>query len=104
MYYYNFRYPVILSIEDNCSVPQQRNMASTMIEVFGEMLLTQPIDLNEIKMPSPEQLMNKFIIKHRRLPENVIGDQAVKIRHRDDSKSYICLIIFVYFYIVFLYR
>ncbi|XP_025416925.1 1-phosphatidylinositol 4,5-bisphosphate phosphodiesterase gamma-1 isoform X2 [Sipha flava] len=80
-------YPVILSIEDNCSVPQQRNMASTMIEVFGEMLLTQPIDLNEIKMPSPEQLMNKFIIKHRRLPENVIGDQAVKIRHRDDSKE-----------------
>lgn len=104
MFNYNFRYPVILSIEDNCSVPQQRNMASTMIEVFGEMLLTQPIDHNENKMPSPEQLMNKFIIKHRRLPENVIGDQIVKIRHRDDSKMFIQLFIFLYFNIVFLYR
>ncbi|CAH1709910.1 1-phosphatidylinositol 4,5-bisphosphate phosphodiesterase gamma-1 isoform X2 [Aphis gossypii] len=80
-------YPVILSIEDNCSIPQQRNMASTMIEVLGDMLVTQPVDRNETKMPSPDQLMYKFIIKHKRLPDKVNGDQAVTIRHHDDAKD-----------------
>lgn len=32
-------YPVILSIEQNCSLAQQRKMAQAMIEVFGDMLL-----------------------------------------------------------------
>lgn len=81
-----FRYPVILSIEDNCSIPQQRNMASMMIEILGDMLLTQPIDRNETKMPSPEQLAYKFIIKHKRLPEKVNGDQSITIRHHEDCK------------------
>lgn len=80
------RYPVILSIEDNCSIPQQRNMASTMIEVLGDRLLTQPVDRNEKKLPSPDQLLYKFIIKHKRLPDKVDGDHAVTIRQHDDCK------------------
>lgn len=58
-------------------------MASIMIEVLGDMLLTQPIDRNENRMPSPEQLMYKFILKHKRLPEKVDGDQSVTIRQHD---------------------
>lgn len=64
-------------------------MASTMVEILGDMLVTQPVDRNENKMPSPEQLMYKFIIKHKRLPEKVNGDQAVTIRHNDDCKTII---------------
>lgn len=79
-------------------------MASTMIEVFGEMLLTQPIDRNETKMPSPEQLMNKFIIKHRRFPESVNGDQAVKMKYNDDSKNVIHLKFLFFFNLVFLFQ
>jgi len=97
MNYYDFRYPVILSIEDNCSIPQQRNMASTMIEVLGDMLVTQPVDRNETKMPSPDQLMYKFIIKHKRLPDKVNGDQAVTIRHHDDCNNVIYFICFSFF-------
>ncbi|XP_023227625.1 1-phosphatidylinositol 4,5-bisphosphate phosphodiesterase gamma-1-like [Centruroides sculpturatus] len=62
-------YPVILSIENHCTLPQQRKMASAFIEVFGDMLLTQPIDKDEVKMPSPHQLKKKIIIKHKKLPE-----------------------------------
>jgi len=78
-------------------------MASTMIEVLGDMLLTQPVDRNENKMPSPEQLMYKFIIKHKRLPEKVNGDQAVTIRHNDDCKNiiYFMFNIFVYLHSFF---
>ena len=44
-------------------------MANAMQEVFGDLLLTQPIDKNETKLPSPNQLKNKIILKHKKLPE-----------------------------------
>ncbi|KAH8303730.1 hypothetical protein KR018_008971 [Drosophila ironensis] len=62
-------YPVILSIEQNCSLEQQRNMAQALIEVFGDMLLTQPCDRNEQRLPSPYQLRHKIILKHKKLPQ-----------------------------------
>lgn len=62
-------YPVVLSIEQNCSLSQQRRMAIAMKEVFGEMLLTDRIDKNETQLPSPHQLRRKIILKHKKLPE-----------------------------------
>ncbi|XP_017062298.1 1-phosphatidylinositol 4,5-bisphosphate phosphodiesterase gamma-1 [Drosophila ficusphila] len=62
-------YPVILSIEQNCSLEQQRNMAQALIEVFGDMLLSQPCDRNEQHLPSPYQLRRKIILKHKKLPQ-----------------------------------
>ena len=62
-------YPVILSIEDHCSLPQQRKMAKAFEEVFGSMLLTMPLDTNEKVLPSPQALRRKFILKHKKLPE-----------------------------------
>lgn len=63
-------YPVILSIEQNCSLAQQRKMAYAMQDVFGDMLLTQQVEKNEIQLPSPYQLRRKIILKHKKLPEN----------------------------------
>lgn len=62
-------YPVILSIEDNCSVPQQKKMATALQDVFGEMLLTHPLEKNEKQLPSPFQLRRKIILKHKKLPD-----------------------------------
>ena len=62
-----FRYPVILSIEDHCSIPQQKKMAELFTSVFGNMLLSSPVVPGETKMPSPEQLKYKIIIKHNKL-------------------------------------
>lgn len=62
-------YPVILSIEQNCSLAQQRKMATAMVDVFGDMLLTQRIDKNETQLPSPHQLRHRIILKHKKLPE-----------------------------------
>ncbi|GFW13452.1 1-phosphatidylinositol 4,5-bisphosphate phosphodiesterase gamma-1 [Trichonephila clavipes] len=56
-------YPVILSIENHCTLPQQRNMAAAFLEVFGDMLLVQPVDSAQREMPSPFQLKRKIIIK-----------------------------------------
>lgn len=58
-------YPVILSIEDHCSVVQQRNMATHFKKVFGDLLLTKPVDSNAEELPSPHQLRRKILIKVR---------------------------------------
>uniref|UniRef100_A0A674JF75 1-phosphatidylinositol 4,5-bisphosphate phosphodiesterase gamma n=1 Tax=Terrapene triunguis TaxID=2587831 RepID=A0A674JF75_9SAUR len=56
-------FPVILSIEEHCSVEQQRHMAKVFKEVFGNQLLMKPIEVSADQLPSPTQLKEKFIIK-----------------------------------------
>lgn len=58
-------YPIILSIEDHCSIVQQRNMAAYFKKVFGDMLLTKPVDIVADGLPSPHQLKKKILIKVR---------------------------------------
>lgn len=57
------RYPVILSIEEHCSVEQQRHMAKVFKEVFGDQLLMKPVEASADQLPSPTQLKEKIIIK-----------------------------------------
>eukprot|EP00731_Ephydatia_muelleri_P027125 Em0018g1225a len=60
-------YPVILSIEQHCDIQQQRIMARQFKEVFGDALLTELVDVNAMKLPSPNALKRKIIIKHKKL-------------------------------------
>lgn len=76
---------MILSIEDNCTLPQQRKMAITMQEIFGEMLLTQPLDKNETVIPSPQALRRKIILKHKKLPDGV--EESAFVVRNDESKQ-----------------
>ncbi|CAH1179228.1 unnamed protein product [Phaedon cochleariae] len=75
-------YPVILSIEDNCTLPQQKKMASAMQEVFGDLLLTYPVEKNETKLPSPLSLRRKILLKHKKLPE---GQEENSLLIRNDA-------------------
>ena len=59
-------FPIILSIEDHCSIVQQRNMATYFKKVFGDMLLTKAVDIAADGLPSPNQLKRKILIKVRR--------------------------------------
>lgn len=58
-------YPVIISIEDHCNLQRQKNMAKKFKEIFGKLLLTEPIEHPKYPnlMPSPEQLRRKIILK-----------------------------------------
>lgn len=60
-----YSYPIILSIEDHCSIVQQRNMAAHFKKVFGDMLLTKAVDSAADGLPSPNQLKKKILIKVR---------------------------------------
>ena len=61
----SFRYPLILSIENHCNLVQQRNMATSFREVFGDALLTDVLDANAKTLPSPNQLKYKILLKVR---------------------------------------
>ena len=59
-------FPIILSIEDHCSIVQQRNMATYFKKVFGDQLLTKAVDIAADGLLSPNQLKRKILIKVRR--------------------------------------
>uniref|UniRef100_A0A667XGL4 1-phosphatidylinositol 4,5-bisphosphate phosphodiesterase gamma n=1 Tax=Myripristis murdjan TaxID=586833 RepID=A0A667XGL4_9TELE len=56
-------YPVILSIEEHCPIEQQRQMARIFRDVFGDKLLTEPVEQMAEQLPSPTQLKGKIILK-----------------------------------------
>ncbi|XP_030627021.1 1-phosphatidylinositol 4,5-bisphosphate phosphodiesterase beta-4 [Chanos chanos] len=68
-------YPVILSFENHCSKPQQYKMARYCEEIFGDLLLKQPLEGFPIEpgrpLPSPNDLKRKILIKNKRLKPEV---------------------------------
>uniref|UniRef100_A0A8C8VG69 Phosphoinositide phospholipase C n=1 Tax=Pelusios castaneus TaxID=367368 RepID=A0A8C8VG69_9SAUR len=80
-------FPIILSIEDHCSVVQQRNMASHFKKVFGDMLLTKPVDINADELPSPTQLKKKILIKHKKLVEGNLYEEVSTASYSENDIS-----------------
>lgn len=64
-------FPVILSIENHCSLQQQAKMAQTFISVFGEKLVTKFLFeadfTDDPHLPSPNQLKYRILIKNKKL-------------------------------------
>lgn len=73
-------YPVILSLENHCSIPQQQEMARIMQEKLGEregqksMLAPEEVlraaSRKDSVLPSPEALLCKVVIKGKILPSS----------------------------------
>ncbi|XP_003405949.1 1-phosphatidylinositol 4,5-bisphosphate phosphodiesterase delta-4 [Loxodonta africana] len=60
-------YPVILSLENHCSLEQQEVMAHHLTEILGEQLLSTTLDgLLPIELPSPEELRRKILLKGKK--------------------------------------
>uniref|UniRef100_A0A8D2JGD7 Phosphoinositide phospholipase C n=1 Tax=Varanus komodoensis TaxID=61221 RepID=A0A8D2JGD7_VARKO len=68
-------YPVILSIENHCSVAQQKKMAQYLTEILGDKLdLSSVSNEDPTKLPSPESLKGKILVKGKKLPANISED------------------------------
>uniref|UniRef100_A0A8D3BWH0 Phosphoinositide phospholipase C n=1 Tax=Scophthalmus maximus TaxID=52904 RepID=A0A8D3BWH0_SCOMX len=88
-------YPVILSIENHCSVPQQKKMAQYLIEILGDKLDLSNIRADESgRLPSPETLKGKILVKGKKLPPNIdenaeegdVSDEDSADEMEDDCK------------------
>lgn len=63
-------FPVVLSFENHCNPRQQAKIANYCKEIFGEMLLEQPLESHKLEpgtiLPSPSLLKRKIIIKNKK--------------------------------------
>ncbi|XP_060077533.1 1-phosphatidylinositol 4,5-bisphosphate phosphodiesterase beta-1-like [Ylistrum balloti] len=63
-------FPVSLSFENHCSPRQQAKMAAHCRNIFGDMLLTEPLMSNPVEpntpLPSPLLLKGKIIVKNKK--------------------------------------
>ncbi|XP_073996296.1 uncharacterized protein isoform X2 [Rhodnius prolixus] len=68
-------YPVILSIENHCSLQQQARMAQIFQNVFGEKLVSKFIFESDFSdepcLPSPGQLKYRILIKNKKLAADI---------------------------------
>ncbi|MED6235697.1 hypothetical protein ATANTOWER_031930 [Ataeniobius toweri] len=88
-------YPLILSIENHCSVPQQKKMAQYLIEILGDKLDVSSVKADESgRLPSPESLRGKILVKGKKLPPNIdenaeegdVSDEDSADEMEDDCK------------------
>nr|XP_054114680.1 1-phosphatidylinositol 4,5-bisphosphate phosphodiesterase eta-2 isoform X6 [Callithrix jacchus] len=68
-------YPVILSIENHCSVIQQKKMAQYLTGILGDKLdLSSVSSEDATTLPSPQMLKGKILVKGKKLPANISED------------------------------
>ncbi|XP_032350873.1 1-phosphatidylinositol 4,5-bisphosphate phosphodiesterase eta-2 isoform X4 [Camelus ferus] len=68
-------YPVILSIENHCSVIQQKKMAQYLTDILGDKLDLSSVSSEDATMlPSPQMLKGKILVKGKKLPSNISED------------------------------
>ncbi|XP_048868372.1 1-phosphatidylinositol 4,5-bisphosphate phosphodiesterase delta-1-like isoform X1 [Brienomyrus brachyistius] len=78
-------YPVILSLENHCSMEQQKIMAEHLTSILGDALLTKPLgDQVPTTFPALEELKGRFLIKGKKLNSledafagNAAGEETV---------------------------
>lgn len=58
------RYPVVLSIENHCSIQQQKKIAQYLRDIFGDKLdVGDILNRDSATLPSPHSLRGKILIK-----------------------------------------
>nr|XP_009921251.1 PREDICTED: LOW QUALITY PROTEIN: 1-phosphatidylinositol 4,5-bisphosphate phosphodiesterase delta-4-like [Haliaeetus albicilla] len=92
MVFWRYRdYPVILSLENHCSMEQQEVLAQQLKDILGEQLLTATTDGRvPTQLPSPEELKHKILLKGKKIGrlEDMLdgpGDEAPAVSDDDNG-------------------
>uniref|UniRef100_A0A8C0EWG9 Phosphoinositide phospholipase C n=1 Tax=Bubo bubo TaxID=30461 RepID=A0A8C0EWG9_BUBBB len=79
-------FPVILSIENHCSIQQQKKIAQYLKEIFGDKLdLSSVITGDSRQLPSPQNLKGKILVKGKKLPCSLGADAEEGEVSEEDS-------------------
>lgn len=77
-------YPVILNMENHCSVEYQKKMANYLVTILGDYLQKEP--LNDKLTASPERFKNKIFVRAKKLkPEQEKGDDDFALQTDNES-------------------
>lgn len=82
-------YPLIISIENHCSLAHQKVMAELFVTNFSPNLISEPPpecnEPNRNAYPSPNQLKQRIIIKHKKLTAG--SDEILVSAQKDEDLS-----------------
>ncbi|XP_017282206.1 inactive phospholipase C-like protein 2 [Kryptolebias marmoratus] len=70
-------YPLILCIENHCSLQQQKVLAQQLTRILGEWLYRDQLDEGAIYLPSPHDLSHRILLKGKKLglgPDGEAGE------------------------------
>ncbi|KFP12281.1 1-phosphatidylinositol 4,5-bisphosphate phosphodiesterase eta-1, partial [Egretta garzetta] len=80
-------FPVILSIENHCSIQQQKKIAQYLKEILGDKLdLSSVITGDSRQLPSPQNLKGKILVKGKKLPYS-LGEDAEEGEVSDEDSA-----------------
>ncbi|XP_077204743.1 1-phosphatidylinositol 4,5-bisphosphate phosphodiesterase eta-1 isoform X3 [Paroedura picta] len=88
-------FPIILSIENHCSIQQQKKIAQYLKGIFGDKLDLSSVSTGDSKLlPSPQSLKGKILVKGKKLPfslgadaeEGEVSDEDSADEIEDDCK------------------
>ncbi|CAK8672973.1 1-phosphatidylinositol 4,5-bisphosphate phosphodiesterase zeta-1-like isoform X2 [Clavelina lepadiformis] len=84
-------YPLVLSIENHCSLPQQAKMAYYLKTILGSELLTSPLlpADKEYVLPSPSALRGKILLKGKKIKNDSSSDAVAKDDAIEDDNDVI---------------
>ncbi|KAF7645746.1 hypothetical protein LDENG_00198530 [Lucifuga dentata] len=83
-------YPLILSLENHCSVEQQTQtvMARHLRSILGDKLLTKPLEgLDLHRLPSPEDLKGRILLKGKKERVMETSSSSSELSSSDDDAS-----------------
>ncbi|KAM9838901.1 inactive phospholipase C-like protein 2 [Aulostomus maculatus] len=66
-------YPLIVCIENHCSLRQQKVMIQHLVRILGEKLFTDPPNERELYLPSPHDLRHRILLKGKKLGPGLEG-------------------------------
>ncbi|XP_060735080.1 1-phosphatidylinositol 4,5-bisphosphate phosphodiesterase beta-2 [Tachysurus vachellii] len=86
------KYPVILSFENHVdTVKQQEKMANYCRTIFGDALLSDPLEKYPLKpghqIPSPSELMGKILIKNKKGPSGPAKPPTKKTQEESPAEN-----------------
>ncbi|XP_072111456.1 1-phosphatidylinositol 4,5-bisphosphate phosphodiesterase eta-1 isoform X2 [Mobula birostris] len=80
-------YPVILSIENHCSIQQQKKIVQYLKDILGSKLELFSIESHgKYQLPSPQSLKGKILIKGKKLPAD-LGTEAEEGEVSDEDSA-----------------
>ncbi|MBN3314352.1 PLCL2 protein, partial [Atractosteus spatula] len=69
-------YPLILCLENHCSLKQQKVMVQHLKKILGDKIHTDSPNIEESYLPSPDDLKGKILLKAKKLPPNCVNPEG----------------------------